>query len=73
MKVFISKFIYNNLYVLLFVIIFIIYLESSTTLFPTTGISHQMTGSSVKLITGTTFIGTYPWLVCLTYCFVFSQ
>ena len=66
MKVFTSKFICNNLY-LLFVFIFIIYLQSSTKLFSITGTSHWMTGSSVKSITGVTFVGKCPWLVCLTY------
>ena len=72
MNVFTSKFICNNLY-LLFVVIFIICLQSSTKLFFITGTSHWMTGSSVKSITGVTFVGKCPWLVCLTYCLHFCR
>ena len=56
MKVFTSKFICNNLY-LLFVVIFIIYLQSSTKVVSTTGTSHRMTSSSAKSIAGVTFMG----------------
>ena len=50
MKVFTSKFISNNLYLLF--VIFIIYLHSFAKIFPAIGISHRMTGSSLKSITG---------------------
>ena len=51
---------------------FIIYFQSSTKVFSTTGTSHRMTFSYVNSITGVTFVGKCPWLVymiCLTHCF----
>ena len=42
--------------------------------FSTTRTFHRMTSSSVKSITGVTFVGKCPWLVFLTYClFCFFQ
>ena len=61
MKVFISKYICNNLYLFP---TFIIYLQSPTKVFSTTGTSHRMPGSSVKSITTVTFEVNAPgWYV----------
>ena len=77
MKVFMSKFLCNNLY-LLFVIFIIICNHVKTKVFSITGTSHWMIGSSLKSIIGVTFVGKCPWLmyihmICLTYCFPFSS
>ena len=69
-KVFTSKLICNNLNLL---VIFIIYLQSATKVFRLT---HWVTGSSVKSITGRTFISKCPWLVytiCVTFSFFLSD
>ena len=65
-----SKFICNNLY-LLIVAIFMIYLQWFTKVSSTTETSQRMTGSSIKSVTGETFIGKCPWLVGLTEFFLF--
>ena len=49
-NVFPKTYLFNLLYLLF--VIFIIYLQSSTKVFSTTGTSHWMTGSSFKSITG---------------------
>ena len=69
-KVFTSKLICNNLNLL---VIFIIYLQSATKVFRLT---HWVTGSSIKSITGRTFISKCPWLVytiCVTFSFFLSD
>ena len=53
-KVLTSKFISSNLYMLVF--IFIIYFQSSTKAFSATETLHWITGPSVNLITGVTFV-----------------
>ena len=53
-KVLTSKFISSNLYMLVF--IFIIYFQSSTKVFSATETLHWITGPSVNLITGVTFV-----------------
>ena len=72
MKLFASKFISNDLFLLFS--IFIIYLQSSTKVICAIEISHWMAGSSVKSIRGINFFFKFPWLVYITfqtYCFPF--
>ena len=70
--VFTSKFACHYLYLLC--INFINYFHSFTTVSPTTRTSYWTIGSSVKTISGTSFVGKYTWLIYsifLTYCVTF--